>query len=90
MSFYTILVTVVSAAIISIICPLQWDALTVFTSIIRKLQQSEGAELASKGQCATDCIKVEVTDEIDNTICSDMRVRCPCGSTLETDSMIRV
>ncbi|KAJ8768699.1 hypothetical protein K2173_023603 [Erythroxylum novogranatense] len=52
----------------------------------RKMQVSEATELASKGQNVVDNSAPKIKGEIDD---SNMKVRCPCGSPLETESMIK-
>ncbi|XP_050367868.1 E3 SUMO-protein ligase SIZ1 [Argentina anserina] len=56
----------------------------------RKMQISGATtDLASKGQCISDCSNVKAKGEIDDPFHSDMKVRCLCGSSLETESMIK-
>ncbi|KAL6203076.1 hypothetical protein ACLB2K_026780 [Fragaria x ananassa] len=56
----------------------------------RKMQISGATtDLASKGQCISDSSNVKVKGEIDDPFQSDMKVRCLCGSLLETESMIK-
>jgi hypothetical protein len=57
----------------------------------RKMQISGATtDLASKGQCISDSSNVKVKGEIDDPFHSDIKVRCLCGSSLETESMIKV
>lgn len=55
--------------------------------ILRKLQVSVATDLASKGSNSSNII---VKGETDDYLQSDTKVRCPCGSSLETESMIKV
>lgn len=54
------------------------------------MQVSGATELASKGQGVSDSSNVKVKGEIDDPFQSDMKVRCPCGSSLETENIIKV
>ncbi|XP_038694829.1 E3 SUMO-protein ligase SIZ1-like isoform X1 [Tripterygium wilfordii] len=57
--------------------------------IYRKMQVSGATDLASKSQGASDSSNVKVKGEVDDPYQSDTKVRCPCGSSLETESMIK-
>ncbi|KAK4779494.1 hypothetical protein SAY87_015600 [Trapa incisa] len=57
--------------------------------IYRKMQVSGATDLASKGHSSADCSNVKIKGEYDDPFRFDTKVRCPCGSCLETDSMIR-
>lgn len=56
----------------------------------RKLQVSGAIDLASKSPGASDSSNVKSKGEIDDPHQSDMKIRCLCGSSLETESMIKV
>jgi hypothetical protein len=58
----------------------------------RKMQVSGATDLASKGQGASDSsdINVKVKSEIDDSFQSDPKIRCLCGSTLETEDLVKV
>ncbi|XP_019447901.1 PREDICTED: E3 SUMO-protein ligase SIZ1-like isoform X1 [Lupinus angustifolius] len=57
----------------------------------RKLQGSGATDLASKGQGASDSsnVNVNVKAEIDDSFQSDTKIRCLCGSSLETEPLIK-
>ncbi|KAI9196046.1 hypothetical protein LWI28_020500 [Acer negundo] len=55
----------------------------------RKLQVSVAPDLASKGQGVSNSSNVIVKGEIDDYHQSDTKVRCLCGSSLESESMIK-
>ncbi|XP_024454502.1 E3 SUMO-protein ligase SIZ1 isoform X3 [Populus trichocarpa] len=55
----------------------------------RKMQVSGATDLASRGQVASDCSNSKFNGEMDDPSHSDTKVRCPCGSSLETESMIK-
>ncbi|XP_031400917.1 E3 SUMO-protein ligase SIZ1-like isoform X3 [Punica granatum] len=51
---------------------------------------SGATDLASKVQDSPDCSNLDITREFDDPFCAtDIKVRCPCGSSLQTDSMIK-
>ncbi|GFZ18061.1 DNA-binding protein with MIZ/SP-RING zinc finger, PHD-finger and SAP domain-containing protein [Actinidia rufa] len=56
--------------------------------IYRKMQVSGATELASKGQGASDSSNVRPKEEIEDSFQMD-KIRCLCGSSLQTDSMIK-
>lgn len=59
--------------------------------IPRKLQVSVAPDLASKGgQGVSNSSNIKIKGEMDDYIQSDTKVCCPCGSSLETESMIKV
>lgn len=58
--------------------------------ISRKMQVSGATDLASKGQGASNCSNSKFSEEMDEPFHSDTKVRCPCGTSLETESMIKV
>lgn len=59
--------------------------------IPRKLQVSVAPDLASKGgQGVSNSSNIKIKGEMDDYTQSDTKVRCPCGSSLETESMIKV
>ena len=47
-------------------------------------------DLASKGQCISDSSNVKIKGEVDEHFLLDAKVRCLCGNSLETESMIKV
>ncbi|KAK7262353.1 hypothetical protein RJT34_29921 [Clitoria ternatea] len=58
----------------------------------RKMQISGGAtDLASKGQGASDSSNaiVKVKGEFDDSFQSEAKIRCLCGSTLETEDVVK-
>ncbi|KAI4322237.1 hypothetical protein L6164_021948 [Bauhinia variegata] len=55
----------------------------------RKMQISGATDLASKGQGASDSSNVKIKGEIDDSFQSDMKIRCLCGSSLETEPLIK-
>ncbi|KAI5413158.1 E3 SUMO-protein ligase SIZ1 [Lathyrus oleraceus] len=54
-----------------------------------KLQVSVATDLASKGQGASDSRNVRSKGEVDDSFLADMKVRCVCGSSMETDLLIK-
>ncbi|CAN0874821.1 E3 SUMO-protein ligase SIZ1 [Linum grandiflorum] len=64
------------------------EAAKLVDDIYRKMQVS-GADLASKPQCVLDSSNTKVKGEPEDSFHRDAKVRCPCGSTLETESMIK-
>ncbi|EEF36036.1 E3 SUMO-protein ligase SIZ1 isoform X2 [Ricinus communis] len=57
--------------------------------IYRKMQVSGATDLASKGEGVLESSKPVIKGEIDDSFHFDTKVRCPCGSSLETESMIK-
>lgn len=61
--------------------------------IYRKMQGSGATDLASKAQCTSDSATATITlkpkEEVDDSLHVDTKVRCPCGSSLLTESMIQ-
>ncbi|KAE9593210.1 putative chromatin regulator PHD family [Lupinus albus] len=57
----------------------------------RKMQIAGGAtDLASKGQGASDTSStVKIKGEIEDSFQSDTKIRCLCGSTLETEPLVK-
>lgn len=55
----------------------------------RKMQVSGATDLATKGPSVSDTSNVKPKEEIDDPFQSDSKTRCPCGSSLLTDSMIK-
>ncbi|CAN6556920.1 unnamed protein product [Malus baccata var. baccata] len=55
----------------------------------RKMQISGAPDLASKGQCISDSSNVKIRGEIEDPYQSAIKVRCLCGNSLETESMIK-
>ncbi|XP_022756086.1 E3 SUMO-protein ligase SIZ1-like isoform X1 [Durio zibethinus] len=59
-------------------------------AIYRKMQVPGATELASKGQDVSDSNNVKLQGEIDDPCQLDMKVRCPCGSSLDNENIIKV
>ncbi|KAF8102354.1 hypothetical protein N665_0198s0065 [Sinapis alba] len=55
----------------------------------RKMQVSGASDLASKGQVSSDTSNLKVKGEPEDSFRPEVKVRCVCGSSLETDSMIQ-
>ncbi|KAI4334431.1 hypothetical protein L6164_019126 [Bauhinia variegata] len=55
----------------------------------RKMQNSGATDLASKGQGVSDSSNIKVKGEIEDSIQSDTKIRCLCGSSLETEHLIK-
>ncbi|XP_009601717.1 E3 SUMO-protein ligase SIZ1-like isoform X2 [Nicotiana tomentosiformis] len=55
--------------------------------IYRKMQVSGATDLASKSQVVSDSSNVKLKEEIEDTY--QMKIRCPCGSSLQTETMIQ-
>ncbi|KAJ6827987.1 E3 SUMO-protein ligase SIZ1-like isoform X2 [Iris pallida] len=55
----------------------------------RKMQLPGAADLASKGQSSSDINNVKPKEEVVDSYQLEMKVRCPCGSSLLTESMIQ-
>ncbi|CAL1403387.1 unnamed protein product [Linum trigynum] len=67
------------------------EAAKLVDDIYRKMQVS-GTDLASKAQCVLDSSNSNpkvVKGEPEESFHRDTKVRCPCGSSLETESMIK-
>lgn len=62
----------------------------MYLSFPRKMQVSGAPDLASKGQGVSDSSNVKVKGEVDEHFQSDTKVRCLCGNSLESESMIKV
>ena len=60
-----------------------------FVCVPRKMQVSGATDLASKGQGLSDSSNVKFREEIEDSY-NDMKIRCPCGSTLQTETMLKV
>ena len=54
------------------------------------MQVSGAPDLASKGQGGSDSGNVKVKGEVDEHFQSDTKVRCLCGTSLESESMLQV
>ncbi|KAE8682479.1 E3 SUMO-protein ligase SIZ1 [Hibiscus syriacus] len=65
------------------------DVVKLVDDIYRKMKVSGATELASKGEGVSDVSNVKSQGEIDDPFKSDMKVRCLCGSSLETENIIR-
>lgn len=55
----------------------------------RKIQNMELADLATKGQSGLDISSHKPEEEFEKYINSDVKICCPCGSSLPTESMIQ-
>lgn len=56
----------------------------------RRMQSSGESDLVSKGQVSSDISNVKFKGELEDRTQPDIKVRCICGSSLETKSMIQV
>lgn len=54
------------------------------------MQISGAPDLASKGQGASDSSNVKIKGEIEDSFQSDTKIRCLCGSTLESEPLVKV
>ncbi|CAH1441599.1 unnamed protein product [Lactuca virosa] len=58
--------------------------------IYRKMQDSGATDLASKGRAVLDATNsTKPKEEIEDVLQNMEKVRCPCGSSLQADSMIK-
>ncbi|KAB1996801.1 hypothetical protein ES319_D13G256700v1 [Gossypium barbadense] len=64
------------------------DVAKLVDDIYRKMKVSGATELASKGQGVSDGNNVKIKGEVDDPFQPDVKVRCPCGNSLETDYII--
>lgn len=55
----------------------------------RKMQVSGATDLASKGQVLSDSSNVKFKEELEDSY-NDMKIRCPCGSALPNETMLKV
>uniref|UniRef100_A0A1J3IMB4 E3 SUMO-protein ligase SIZ1 n=1 Tax=Noccaea caerulescens TaxID=107243 RepID=A0A1J3IMB4_NOCCA len=55
----------------------------------KRMQASGASDLASKGHVSSDISNVKVKGELEDSFQQDIKVRCICGSSLETESMIK-
>ncbi|KAI3919698.1 hypothetical protein MKW92_032269 [Papaver armeniacum] len=55
----------------------------------RKMQTSGATDLASKGQSDSSFDTAKFKDEVVDSRKIDIKVQCPCGSSLQTESMIQ-
>ncbi|KAL9240994.1 hypothetical protein vseg_015154 [Gypsophila vaccaria] len=68
------------------------DVAKLVDDTYRKLQGCGATDLASKVQGTSDTshtVTLKPKEEVDDTFNLDMKVRCPCGNSLLTESMIR-
>ncbi|KAJ6984204.1 E3 SUMO-protein ligase SIZ1-like isoform X1 [Populus alba x Populus x berolinensis] len=65
------------------------EAAKLVDDTYRKMQVSGATDLASKGQGVSNCSNSKFSGEMDEPFHSDTKVRCPCGTSLETESMIK-
>ncbi|XP_019052840.1 PREDICTED: E3 SUMO-protein ligase SIZ1 isoform X2 [Nelumbo nucifera] len=61
----------------------------IIDDIYRKMQVPGATDLASKGQSGSDISNVKLKEEVDDSFQMDLKIRCPCGSSLATESMIQ-
>lgn len=54
------------------------------------MQVSGATDLASKGQGVSDSSNAKINGEMEDPFYSETKVRCPCGSLLESESMVKV
>lgn len=54
------------------------------------MQVSGATDLASNGQGVSDSSNVKVKGELDDQFQLDTKIRCLCGNSLESESMIKV
>lgn len=54
------------------------------------MQASGEGDSPSKGQVSSDISNVKAKGELEDSFQPDVKVRCICGSSLETESMIQV
>lgn len=66
-----------------------FDMLWPIFFVPRKMQVSGATDLASKGQGLSDSSNVKLKEEFEDSY-NDMKIRCPCGSTLPTETMLKV
>ncbi|KAF5467150.1 hypothetical protein F2P56_017007 [Juglans regia] len=64
-------------------------AVKIIADAYRKIQNMESADLPTKGQIALETISLKPEGEFENSINSDVKICCPCGSSLPTESMIQ-
>ncbi|XP_057454400.1 E3 SUMO-protein ligase SIZ1-like isoform X2 [Lotus japonicus] len=50
---------------------------------------SDCSNVKIKGQGASDCSNVKIKDEIDDSYQPDTKIRCLCGSSLESETLIK-
>ncbi|KAF8083380.1 hypothetical protein N665_0776s0006 [Sinapis alba] len=55
----------------------------------RRMQASGASDSPSKGQVSSDISNVKAKGEVEDSFQPDVKVRCICGSSLETESMIQ-
>ncbi|XVF47130.1 hypothetical protein PTKIN_Ptkin03bG0084300 [Pterospermum kingtungense] len=65
------------------------DVAKLVDDIYRKMQVSGATESSSKGQGVSDSSNVKTKGEMDEPFQSDMKIRCPCGSPLESENIIK-
>ncbi|KAJ0266651.1 E3 SUMO-protein ligase SIZ1 [Hirschfeldia incana] len=65
------------------------DVAKLVDATYRKMQVSGASDLASKGQVSSDTSNLKVKGEREDFLRPEVKVRCVCGSSLETDSMIQ-
>ncbi|XP_041023574.1 LOW QUALITY PROTEIN: E3 SUMO-protein ligase SIZ1-like [Juglans microcarpa x Juglans regia] len=64
-------------------------AVKIIADACRKIQNMESADLPTKGQSALETISLKPEGEFENSINSDVKIYCPCRSSLPTESMIQ-
>ncbi|PIA38617.1 hypothetical protein AQUCO_02700085v1 [Aquilegia coerulea] len=55
----------------------------------RKMQKPGATDLASTAHSGSDINNGKLKEEVDDSFQMDMKVRCPCGNTLPTESMVQ-
>ncbi|XP_042503873.1 E3 SUMO-protein ligase SIZ1-like isoform X2 [Macadamia integrifolia] len=61
----------------------------IIDDVYRKMQIPGATDLASKGHSGSDVNNVKLKVEIDDSFQLEQKIRCPCGSSLATESMIQ-
>lgn len=54
----------------------------------RKMQITNASDLAAEAPSGLDTMSVK--EEVEDFICTEKRIRCPCGSSLPSEFMIQV
>ncbi|KAG2729965.1 hypothetical protein I3843_01G267300 [Carya illinoinensis] len=64
-------------------------AVKIIDDAYRKIQNMESADLPTKGQSVLETTSLRPEGEFENSINSGVKICCPCGSSLPTESMIQ-
>ncbi|RVW38766.1 E3 SUMO-protein ligase SIZ1 [Vitis vinifera] len=64
------------------------DTYRPIVCVPRKMQVSGATDLASKGQVLSDSSNVKFKEELEDSY-NDMKIRCPCGSALPNETMLK-